>query len=220
MGVWGKVSQQKYRNVSIDSNNCLLNFTCPFYRPSQWRETDQCSISICVDRAKRETHLQYDVVIWFDNRMTIEDLQTTLTSIQDITPIPNKVFIVNNNSIIKPSNLITLMANFKLPWQIETFTQKMRISRGLNLITQKTNSIFVFYCLAGYSPSKAMFNKLDKYLYDDLQRLLMLLPTDSINNMMVMRHLWKLLGPTHVLEKARTLQREKPCLIQSAQEWV
>lgn len=234
MDVLTKLQKQKPTveiQESIDENDnefhVIKGRTCPFYRNSSWLAAHskissftKGSLESAKKAVRKEVCLKPDVVIYYDDTMTPDDITTTVNTLKKSEITPTKIYIINNSTMLRPSQIMKLLADCPFPWRVETVVITGTVCnqfRAMDIITKKCTGIFVTYLLAGKELPSNFFTQIDTVLYDNLERFLILKPedTDSINGLTVMRIFYKQMGgmgdtDNSIIDKTEKLIKEQP----------
>jgi len=189
---------------------------CPFHRTPNWSGWLGQDIEAAKLQARKEVQLKPDVVIYYGESNVPNDILDTIAALDQGNIRPARLYIVNNNSFMRPSQIMNLMQDCPLPWRAETTMEETcDMMRALDVITKKCTNIFVTYFIAGYKPPLDFFQPIDTALYDNLDRFLVLEPLpDSINGLTVLRLFHKQAGGNareSITAKAKKLTKEQQC---------
>jgi len=204
---------------SIDKDNnefyVVRGRVCPFYRPKYWELNPKDINDDIGTRVRKEVTLQPDIVIYFDDTMQSTDLLDTIEALKQSEIPPARLYIANNSNM-RPSQIMLLMAECPFQWRAETMLEgKCSIFRSIDIATKKCTNIFVTYFEAGYKPQPDFFTKIDIALYDELDKFVCLEPLpDSINGLTVLRIFTKQAdgnARSPIWEKAKKISEEQKC---------
>jgi hypothetical protein len=190
---------------------------CPFHRTPNWKGwcDTQSDTSQAMAQVRLEVTLKPDVVIYLDNSMEPASVLDTIDALNQGRLTPARIYLANNSNM-KPSQIMKLMSKSSLPWRAESIVDGP-LSRDdtLDIATAKCTNVFVTYFSAGYLPPLDFFVPIDRALYDDLDKFIVLEPlSDGINGMTVMRQFHKQAGGNarkSIVDKAKKISKDQKC---------
>jgi len=223
MNVLGKLKKQGQElqdSIDQDGNEFYVigGRACPFHRTPNWKGWGKAKqdIPTAMAIARTEVQLKPDIVIYIDDSTEEDDIRRTIHSLNQGQIRPAKLYLINNSTKTRPSQIMKLMEDCPFPWRAETVTgTQANQDRALDIITAKCTGIFVTYFYAGYEPPLDFFVPMDIALHDNLDRFVVLEPLpDSINCMTILRNFYKQAGGnarTAIVEKAKKISKEQKC---------
>jgi hypothetical protein len=166
-------------------------------------------------QVRLEATLKPDVVIYLDNSMKPSSVLETIDTLKKGRIVPARIYLANNSDML-PSQIMKLMSKSSLPWRAESIAGGPLSRDGaLDIITAKCTNVFVTYFSAGYLPPLDFFVPIDRALYDDLDKFVVLEPlSDGINGMTVMRQFYKQAGGNarkSIVDKAKKISKDQQC---------
>lgn len=188
---------------------------CPFYRTPNWKGWSEQDSQSAIQKAREEVTLKPDVVLYVDNSSTPGEIWDTIHELDAGRIKPARVYIANNSDM-RPSDVMKVMKDSPLPWRAETMIEgKCEMWRALDIITKKCTNMFVTYFQAGYKPPSYFFDPIDKALFDDLDKFVLLEPLPgSINCLTVLRIFYRQAdgnARSWIWEKAKKISEDQKC---------
>jgi len=190
---------------------------CPFYRMPNWPGWDkEPDLEKAKAQVRKEVTLKPDVIIYYDNSNTPDEILDTVDALNCGEIRPSRVLIANNSDL-RPSQLMTTLQKCSLPWHMETVLEECGMLRALDVAIKKCNRMFVTHFRAGYQPPFNFFKPIDTALYDKLDKFIVLEPIPDghgINGLTVLRLFHKQAdgnARSSIVDKAKKICEEQKC---------
>jgi len=222
MGVLDKMQTlgQELQDASDHDGNefqVIRGRVCPFHRTPNWPGwgKSQTDTNKAMKMVRKEVQLKPDVVIYYDDSMEPCTIMETMDALNQGQIRPARVYLINNSDL-RPSQIMKLMADCPFPWRAETIADgPVEQARALDIITAKCTQIFVTYFAAGYKPPLDFFVPIDVALYDKLDKFVVLEPIPGgINGMTVLRNFYRQAGGNarkSIVDKAKKISEDQKC---------
>lgn len=187
---------------------------CSKRRVGKWKYSKE-PLAKQIEEINKEIIPGFDIVVYIDNTKTIDDLTTTLNSINELNyPTGlNKlnVVIVNNFSGIKTSEIISLLNGLmEVSWVVEEITEKNSdIYRCIDISYKKYKKQFYSVFLAGYKIYPDFFHNIDRAINEELIQCCVVRPDEEINGLTVLNNLHSMLVGNRngsIIEKIEELE--------------
>jgi hypothetical protein len=223
-GIIDKIKEKNKITLSYDNGTTYFiieDFVCNFWRPIAWKSAKGIDepIDALLEFARAESTLKCDIVIYCYKTNTFEELKRTLDSIKSMSLKPYNIILLNDGMSTLPEFLTWVDKQlqgmrFRTEFIIE---QQPNILKALDIGIEKSKSSFVATFSAGFSIPTDFLKLIDKAIYDDLERFVLLksISPTNINGMVVMRKLFTTLSGNKyrpLLEITEALCKEQKCL--------
>lgn len=208
-----KFVEQGYEKKIKDGNYTIPGKGCWNFRTSLWsEELGLGTFEKQKERVRQEVHLKVDVVVYLTENQTLDDLSKTISSIENNTHKPKRIYILNMSGI-RPSELIHWCPqNIKLPYNIE-FPVKQSLKNALTIIYKKTKNVYVSVIEGGSEIPPDYYEKLNKLIFENMERVLMIMPCNgNYHGLFFLRFIFKQLGYNNekcAIEKLKNVTKDQ-----------
>lgn len=146
---------------------------CPFYRTYLWQKT--MTIEEAKKKVREESHFKTSILIYFDDNDYMDELIETMESLSKCKKYIDRVIVINNSELRGQLTYRLLSLRTELPWSMETILEEnASYTRCIDIVIKKLKTIYVTLIPSGHIIIPETFSDIDKNLYEDLQRTMVI----------------------------------------------
>lgn len=176
----------KYKKLGVNVLDCydedrefnvIKDRICPFKRSQQWLKRCQDTSSNIHDILKFESRLQFHIVIFVDINHTLNDILTTLHSLENQKLTPVYVSIIREfNNPIHPLEITKLLQGSIFPWRMQNPVEPMTKYHALHIAIRSMNLPYFVTLNAGSIIESDFLQIINDFVILELRQFAIILP--------------------------------------------
>jgi len=191
----GKISKYEKLGAEFEERDgqFLVNRVCLFRRTKEWQEDR--SVEKCAEIAKKEVKICGSIVVYSSN---MDELDKCFTKLSKIKYIENfKIIVAHHSQLVVRKVFDYIQSQNYFEDVIAVSVNEAEFHAGeihfLDEALKRSKNGFIITLDSSKDFDEHMLDKINHYVYNEMEKLLYVAPTEEINGSVVMAVIYKFL---------------------------